>query len=44
VIILSNFRATRWVSVLLSKTGKIHPKDPPANLGGTMISDSGEEM
>jgi AI-2 transport protein TqsA len=44
VIILSNFRATRWVSVLLSKTGKIHLGDPPANLGGTMISDSGEEV
>ena len=44
VIILSNFRATRWVSVLLSKTGKIHLGDPPANLRGTMISDSTEEM
>jgi AI-2 transport protein TqsA len=43
VIILSNFRGTRWVSVLLSKTGKIHLGDPPANLGGTMISDSAKE-
>src|SRR5215469_3941438 len=43
VIILANFRATRWVSVLLSKTGKIHLSDPPANLSGTMISDSTEE-
>jgi AI-2 transport protein TqsA len=44
VIVLSNFRATRWVSVLLSKTGKVHMGEPPANLGGTMISDSAEEM
>jgi AI-2 transport protein TqsA len=43
VIVLSNFRATRWVSILLSKTGKVHFGDPPANLGGTMISDSTEE-
>jgi AI-2 transport protein TqsA len=43
VIVLSNFRATRWVSILLSKTGKVHFGDPPANLGGTMISDSSEE-
>lgn len=43
VIILANFRATRWVSVLLSKTGKIHLSDPPANLSGTMISDSTEK-
>jgi AI-2 transport protein TqsA len=27
VIILSNFRATRWVSILLSKTGEIRPSD-----------------
>ena len=44
VIILSNFRATRWISVLLPKTGKIYLGDPPANLGGTMISGSAEEM
>jgi AI-2 transport protein TqsA len=44
VIVLSNFRATRWVSILLSKTGKIHLGDPPGNLGGTMIPDSNEEM
>lgn len=43
VIVLSNFRATRWVSILLSKTGKVHFGDPPANLGGTMISGSREE-
>jgi AI-2 transport protein TqsA len=27
VIILSNFRSTRWVSILLSKTGEFHPLD-----------------
>ena len=43
VIVLSNFRATRWVSILLSKTGKVHFGDPPANLGSTMLSDSTEE-
>jgi AI-2 transport protein TqsA len=43
VIVLSNFRGTRWVSILLSKTGKVHFGDPPANLGGTMLSDSTEE-
>jgi AI-2 transport protein TqsA len=44
VIVMSNFRATRWVSILLSKTGRIHLGDPPANLTGTMISDSTEEV
>jgi hypothetical protein len=29
---------------LLSKTGRIHLGDPPANLTGTMISDSTEEV
>ena len=43
VIVLSNFRGTRWVSILLSKTGKVHFGDPPSNLGGTMLSDSTEE-
>jgi AI-2 transport protein TqsA len=27
VIILSNFRSTRWVSIVLSKTGEFHPLD-----------------
>ena len=27
VIILSNFEATRWVAILLSKTGTIRPKE-----------------
>jgi len=27
VIILSNFRSTRWVSILLSKTGEFHSLD-----------------
>jgi AI-2 transport protein TqsA len=27
VIVMSNFKSTRWISILLSKTGKIHPGD-----------------
>ena len=44
VIVLSNFTATRWVSVLLSKTGKIHMGDPPAKLGATMIPKPTEKV
>ena len=29
VIVMSNFKSTRWISILLSKTGKLHPGDPP---------------
>jgi AI-2 transport protein TqsA len=28
VIVMSNFKSTRWISILLSKTGKLHPGDP----------------
>jgi AI-2 transport protein TqsA len=27
VIVMSNFKSTRWISILLSKTGKLHPGD-----------------
>jgi len=30
VIVMSNFKSTRWISILLSKTGKLHPGDPSA--------------
>ena len=43
VIVMSNFRATRWVSVLLSKTGKVHMSEAATKLGQTIASDSVEE-
>ena len=30
VIVMSNFKSTRWISIVLSKTGKLHPGDPSA--------------
>jgi AI-2 transport protein TqsA len=35
VIVMSNFQSTRWISILLSKTGKLHPGDSPIEAKGT---------
>jgi AI-2 transport protein TqsA len=35
VIVMSNFKSTRWVSILLSKTGKLRTGDPPIQANET---------
>jgi AI-2 transport protein TqsA len=35
VIVLSNFKTTRWISILLSKTGKLQPGEPPVEADET---------
>jgi AI-2 transport protein TqsA len=44
VIVMSNFESTRWVSILLSKTGKLHMGDPSSTVRESMISNTAKKV